>query len=147
MTTLGRTAVGFEGVGALPMNSSPSRWAWEVVAWLALGLGFLGIPLPLLPTTPFILLALFAFSKSHPSMQSWIVRNRFIGPPVVAWQKKRGISPATRISAIGTIGISFSISIWFSRHNDVIPILLSVGGLVLLILVMRLPIVSDDGDT
>jgi uncharacterized protein len=126
------------------MTPSPSRWAWELLGWISLGLGFMGIPLPLLPTTPFILLSIYAFSKSRPSMRHWILHHHLIGPPVKRWQEKRGISSSTRFSALGSILFSFSISIWLLRSQTLAVLFLAAVGLFLLILVLRLPIVESE---
>jgi len=142
--TLGKKLVVYECFCRSKMKPSPFRWLWEFFGWVFLGLGFLGIPLPLLPTTPFVLLALFAFSKSRPTMKAWILQHHLIGPPVRRWKEKKGISAATRYSALGTVLFSFSLSIWLLQQYTPVVSFLALGCLTLLFFIFRIPIVEDD---
>ena len=69
------------------------------------GLGILGIPLPLLPTTPFLLLAVYCFARSSPRWHRWLVTHRVLGGSIAAFREKRGLTPAQkwRIALIITI--------------------------------------------
>lgn len=55
--------------------------------WLSLGCGVLGIFLPLLPTTPFVLLAAFCFSKGSDSLHRWLLSQKTFGPLIRDWQE------------------------------------------------------------
>ncbi|MBM4206254.1 MAG: DUF454 domain-containing protein [Gammaproteobacteria bacterium] len=59
---------------------------------LALVLGLVGIVLPLLPTTPFLLLAALCFTNSSPRLHAWLLNHRSFGPPIKAWRQHRAIS-------------------------------------------------------
>lgn len=112
--------------------------------YLFLGLGFLGIFLPLLPTTPFVLLALYCFSRSHPGMKDWILRHPMLGPPVRRWRERRTVSRATVIMASGMLVTSFGISIFLSWSILWLRWGLMGGGSLLLFMVLRLPIDRED---
>ena len=77
-------------------------------------LGTAGIVLPLLPTTPFLLLAAFLFAKSNERWHDWLLNHKHLGPYIHAWRNKSGLTVAQKLR----IGISFSvvmaISIYFS---------------------------------
>src|SRR5690606_24498656 len=73
--------------------------------YVALGLvcvvlGALGAILPLLPTTPFLLLASFFFVRSSPSLHAWLLRNRIFGPFLRDWNEHRGVRRPVKIVAI-----------------------------------------------
>lgn len=68
--------------------------------WLCVGLGFVGIILPLLPTTPFLLVALWAFSRSSPELAQRIRTNRYAGKYVRDWEDEGVIPPSAKVFAI-----------------------------------------------
>jgi uncharacterized membrane protein YbaN (DUF454 family) len=76
------------------------------VGALSLILGFIGAFLPVLPTTPFVLLAAWCFVKSSPKAHQWIYRQRLIGPALKNWEENRAISRRSKVTAIFMIAIS-----------------------------------------
>ena len=62
------------------MLTRAARLTWLIVGLLALALGAIGIALPLLPTTPFILLAAFAFAQSSEKLHQWLLDHNVFGP-------------------------------------------------------------------
>ena len=67
------------------------RAVWLVGGWLSLLLGFIGIFLPLLPTTPFVLLAAFCFSRGSARWEHWLVNHPRLGPMVRDWRATRAV--------------------------------------------------------
>lgn len=63
-------------------------------------LGIIGIFLPLLPTTPFILLAAFLFEKSSPKFHKLLLKNKYLGKYIVDYQEKRGITVKNKIISL-----------------------------------------------
>lgn len=59
--------------------------------------------LPLLPTTPFLLVAAFAFARSSPRLHTWLVTHKLFGPPLLRWQRYGAIGPAAKVLAVGTM--------------------------------------------
>jgi uncharacterized protein len=76
------------------------RSVWFVIGVLALALGALGIFLPLLPTTPFILLAAYSFARSSKSVHDWLLRHRIFGPLIRNWRRYGAISRRAKILGI-----------------------------------------------
>jgi uncharacterized membrane protein YbaN (DUF454 family) len=58
---------------------------------LALGLGLIGVVLPGLPTTPFVLLAAACFAKASPRLHRWLTQHRYLGPMVRDWEAHRSL--------------------------------------------------------
>ncbi|MCL4142794.1 UNVERIFIED_CONTAM: hypothetical protein GTU68_039470 [Idotea baltica] len=79
---------------------------------MSIVLGVIGIVLPLLPTTPFILLAAGCFAKSSPKFHHWLISHRFFGPLINSYQGDRCIPKDVKIKAIIFIWITLSISIF-----------------------------------
>ena len=89
---------------------------------LSLSLGYVGIVVPGLPTTVFILIATWAFSKCSTKFTYWIENHRLFGPMVLNWKQYRGLSRRAKKVAILTIipTFAFTIFIAFSLIGDLI---------------------------
>lgn len=117
------------------------RWCLMALGGLAFATGIVGIVLPLLPTTPFMLLAAALFARSSPRFHGWLLAHPWFGPPILDWQQYRGIRRHARCRAIIFILISFSVSLL------VVPLpwvrwLLVVIMVILLTWLMRLPVLE-----
>mgnify|MGYP002087464505 CR=1 FL=1 len=78
-----------------------ARLAWVGCGWLSLALGLVGIFLPLLPTTPFILLAAFCFSKGSPQLHRWLCSTKVAGKTIRDWELHGVIRPqAKRLATV-----------------------------------------------
>src|SRR5688500_7861936 len=76
------------------------------LGFASVGLGALGVLLPLLPTVPFMLLAAFFFARSSPRLEAWIVGHPRFGPHVRAWRERGAIGPAGKRAALVAFAIS-----------------------------------------
>lgn len=77
-----------------------TRWVYMGLGLCSVGLAGLGVLLPGLPTTPFVLLAAFFFVRSSPRLHAWLVRSRLFGPFLRDWQRHRGVRLSVKILAI-----------------------------------------------
>lgn len=77
-------------------------------------LGVAGIILPLLPTTPFLLLAAYLFAKSDDRRYRWLLRHRHLGPYIHAFRGKTGLTKTQKIRIGTSISIAMAISIYFA---------------------------------
>lgn len=77
-------------------------------------LGTAGIFLPLLPTTPFLLLATYLFSRSSQRWNDWLINHKHLGPYIDAWRNKSGLTKAQKIRIAASFTVVMSISIYFS---------------------------------
>jgi uncharacterized membrane protein YbaN (DUF454 family) len=78
------------------------------ILWLLVGCGALvaavvGAILPLVPTTPFLLVGVFAFSRSSPRLEAWLLQHPHLGPPIDAWRRNGAISRRTKAVAVATM--------------------------------------------
>ncbi|MCK7611122.1 YbaN family protein [Roseibium sp. CAU 1639] len=91
------------------------RILWWSLGLLALGLGGLGAFLPVLPTTPFVLLAVFAFGKSAPDLQKKLEESRMFGPAIADWRAAGAIASRFKVLAVammaGALGLSLALSL------------------------------------
>ena len=86
------------------------RLFWTALGTLFLGIGIIGIPLPILPTTPFLLLATACYLRGSARMHRWMMTNRYFGRQLGDYSEGRGVSRATKVAALlalwGLIGLS-----------------------------------------
>ncbi|TBN40371.1 DUF454 domain-containing protein [Paracoccus subflavus] len=84
---------------------------WYVLGFVALGMGIVGIALPVVPTVPFLLLAAAAFARSNPRLERRILDHPTYGPPVRAWREHGAISRLAKIWATLAMagGVGFSL--------------------------------------
>jgi len=99
------------------------------VGWLALALGVLGIFLPLLPTTPLVLLASWCFARSSRRFHAWLLNHAVLGPIISRWQAGEGISPAVRNRGLILLWASLILSMWLVGKWWA-PLILASGGAV-----------------
>ena len=90
------------------------RWFGILLGFISLFLGIIGILLPILPTTPFILLAGYLFFKTSPSLYSYLVSIPYCGGMIESWNKYGTISRKAKVLAVISL-VLVSVFIWF-RH-------------------------------
>lgn len=101
-------------------SSSLARALWLAAACLSLGLGLLGIVVPGLPTTPFILLASFCASRSSSRLHAWLRQHRHFGPMIVDWEETGAVRRQAKWAASAMMALcsalmwllGLSLKIW-----------------------------------
>lgn len=86
--------------------SSRLRWAWWLLAWLSLGLGLLGVVLPVLPTVPFILLSAYAAARGSKKLHAWLVGHPRFGPMIGDWQRHGAVSRRAKRLAVAMMALA-----------------------------------------
>jgi len=87
-----------------------ARWLYVAGGSLAVGLGTLGVFLPLLPTTPFLLLAAWCYARGSRRFHTWLLGIRWCGAYIRAWQERRGVPMRFKVLAIVALWVSISSS-------------------------------------
>ena len=77
-----------------------SRLFWLIVGLVALLLGMLGVIVPLLPTTPFLLVAAFAFMRSSQRLHDWLVNHPLFGTLIDDWHRHKAIGRPAKVAAV-----------------------------------------------
>lgn len=112
----------------MPPEKSLARPLWLGGGLLALGLGIVGVALPIMPTVPFLLLAAFCFSRSHPAWADRLYNHPRHGRAMREWRDRRAISRKAKISAI----LAMSAGVLFTGLTVGWPwVLISVAVLVI----------------
>jgi uncharacterized membrane protein YbaN (DUF454 family) len=91
---------------------------YKPLGFLFLALGLLGIPLPVLPSTPFILLSAWFFARSSEKWHQWLLRSQLFGPMIRNWEDKRCISRRTKIVAVGLMLVAGGASMTFALEDS-----------------------------
>lgn len=89
------------------------QWLLRALAALSLALGFLGLFLPILPTTPFILLAAWAAARSSPRLLAWLENHRLFGQMLRDWRQGGVVSRKAKWGATTVMSIS-AVFLWFT---------------------------------
>ncbi len=100
------------------MRQHVKRIVLTGIGLVALALGLVGLFLPVLPTVPFLLVALWAFSRSSERLHRWLITHPHLGPPLIAWQRHGAISRRSKILAVVAMTGS---AIWLLFFADVNP--------------------------
>lgn len=106
---------------------------------LSVGLAVLGVFLPLLPTTPFLLLAAACYARGSARFYNWLLNSPTFGPIIRNWREHRSVAPRHKAMAIAVIVLSIGSSVVFFVPNIYGKVTLSLLGLGWIIVMLRLP--------
>ena len=131
-----------------PLTTAPQplplwlQWLLRALAVLSLALGFLGMFFPVLPTTPFVLLAAWAAARSSPSLLAWLEQHRLFGQMLRDWRRGGVVSRKAKWgatwmmaasavfillmvshwwAAVGGIGCMATVLVWLWRRPETLP--------------------------
>ncbi|MBB74611.1 MAG: hypothetical protein CMJ75_08865 [Planctomycetaceae bacterium] len=123
-------------------KSGSRRLLYLALAALFFALGLLGVFLPLLPTTPLMLLTSYFLVRSYPPLNERLLRSRWIGPVLQDWQQRRGVRRTVKTKSIILVVLVVAMSVYFADAwwlRMTIVAVASVGVLV----ICKLPVVTD----
>lgn len=123
----------------MPPNSAPQapepptrpcagmRWVLIALGFTCVALGVLGLFLPVLPTTVFLLIACWAFSKSSERFHHWLYHHPRLGGPIRAWHAHRVIPRRAKVLAVGMMAASVAVVALFVADGWLLPVGLALG--------------------
>lgn len=91
------------------------------LGWCCVGLGLVGLVLPVLPTTPFLLVAAWAFARSSERFHDWLINHPRLGGPLRAWREHGVVSPRAKVAAVSTMGASLAYVTLFLADDWLLP--------------------------
>ena len=109
------------------------------LAWISLLLAIVGIVLPLLPTTPFLLVSAYGFSKSSERFHQWLLNHKVFGAMILDWNRHGVISLKSKVIATVSMIAMLSLSLTFVAPAPLILILILVMILLVLIFIWSRP--------
>lgn len=86
------------------------KWVWFAIGWVSVGIGFVGVVVPGLPTTVFMVFAAWCFSKSSPRFEAWILGLPGVGQLVRDYRDGLGMPRRSKVSAMTMITVAVTIS-------------------------------------
>lgn len=100
-----------------------------ILGIFATAIGAIGIFIPILPTTPFIIAAALCFSGSSDRMYKWLSQSSYFGEFITNYQNGTGVSKKTKVTSIIFLWLLLPISMYFMRNNMLILIVLMIVGI------------------
>ncbi len=118
----------------------PLRWLLSLIGTVALGLGLVGVLLPGLPTTPFILLAAACFARASPRLHQRMLSSAWIGPMLRDWENNRSLTRRVKSVALTMMVVMVAVSVWtFHGRVWLQAVLVLVGLLGVWVVGWRIP--------
>lgn len=115
-----------------------ARLLWTVAGTLSLAVGVVGIILPVLPTTPFVLIAAACYLRGSKKMYDKLVKNRYFGGYLRDYMEGRGVSKRATVVSITSLWILILLSAVFATNDLIIRVVLIVVATAVTIHLLRL---------
>jgi len=94
-------------------------WVWNTFGFISLTTGIIAIFIPLIPTTPLLILAAFCFSRGSPHFHAWLYHHPWFGPPIHEWERHHSVRTSVKITATlmcagsgVTMGVLPQVPLW-----------------------------------
>jgi uncharacterized membrane protein YbaN (DUF454 family) len=125
--------------------AAPVRIVYLVVGLLCVGLGAIGVVLPVVPTTPFLIVALAMFAKSSARLERWLLEHKKFGPRLRAWRAHRVIPLPVKLTAWGSMVASLGLMALTGRWYAVASaaVVMAIGAIYVARCPSKIP--AEDG--
>lgn len=130
-------------LGLIRMPASLVRCILLVLGWVSLSLGIIGIVLPVVPTTPFVLLSAWCFSKSSPRLHARLLHQPLLGPMIQNWEREGSISQKAKVTATVLMVVCWGCSLLAFSFSPLLNILLVCIGTGVLTFIWTRPLPSS----
>ena len=115
------------------------RWVLIAAGTVSAGLGILGVFVPLLPTTPFLLLAAACYARSSKRCHAWLLGNRFFGKYVRGYVEGRGVPLRVKLPTVVLLWATLGLSMAFAVSTLALRLIFVVVGIAVTIHILTLP--------
>ncbi len=121
-----------------------ARSVWFAAGWLAVAVGGIGVVVPGLPTTGFMIIAAACFARSSPRFEHWVLQLPGVGRSVADYRSGAGMPRRAKISAVTMMVVAISISVGLLLDNIAVRISIVVAGIIgIWYIVWRVPTAHD----
>ncbi len=128
-------------------NFARCRWRYALVAfgWLNVAVGAVGLVVPGLPTTVFMLIALWAFSKSSERFHCWLYNHPRFGATLRAWHRDRAIPRKAKLLAVGSMAVSLATVTLFVAESWELPVAVGASMAAVCAYILTRPTTTCEG--
>ncbi len=116
---------------------------YVVLGTIALAIGFIGIFLPVIPTTPLVLLAAACYMRGSKRLHGWLLESKWFGETIRTYQSGQGLRKATKVRAIGLMWIVITISAVFYVDSLPVRVVMLVTAILVTRYLLGLPTYTD----
>lgn len=103
------------------------RWLWGAAGFLLIAAGLAALLVPVVPTSPFLVLAAACFLRASPRLERWLVEHRLLGAPIRDWRAGRGVRRSVKLLMILLTAAGMGLALWRLRDGA----LWARGGVIL----------------
>lgn len=109
---------------------------------IALLLGIVGIFIPGLPTTPFLLISAWAFSRGSEQLHRWLIHHKVLGKYINEYLNNKGLTKTTKIISISLMAVMISLSVLFFITVLYMKVIVIAAGIIGVIVILKLPTIK-----
>ena len=114
------------------MRQSSIRGLFVLAGWISLGLGLIGAFLPVLPTTPLVILAAYFFSKGSARLHRWLVSRPYLGNMILEWERHHVIRMRAKIMSTVVIIPLFAYTLIYVQVHPAVKVVVALIGVAVL---------------
>lgn len=115
---------------------------YQMLGWVCVALGFIGAFLPIMPTTIFLIIAAWAFSKSSERWHTWLREHHIFGETLRSWEEHRAIPVKARRIALFMLAVSFLIIVAIYGFSSFITLIVGLCLISVAVYLISLPVVD-----
>ena len=119
------------------------RQSYLLLGWICVALGLVGVFLPIMPTTVFIIVAAWAFARSSPRLHLWLREHPRFGATLIAWEEHRSMPRRAKRIALTMLAVSYALTAWTLGPLSVGSMIAGACIIAVAIFIARLPVVPD----
>jgi uncharacterized membrane protein YbaN (DUF454 family) len=124
-------------------TGSMKKGIYFIIGCISLAAGIIGVFLPVIPTTPFVLLSGWCFFRSSERLYQWVISNETFGPTIENYHSGKGIAVKTKIRGVVMMWLTITVSVYFYITNIYLIALLYLMSIGVTIYIYRLPTIKE----